>query len=440
MPMRSAIAATWWTAITKAAGLPLTLGVSAALTRMLTPSQVGDYFLALSIVTFLGAFGHWGQPQVLIRSLASRPRRSSLLASMIVAASWSLVVMLTFTALVSTSLLPSIVSDSVFPTLGILVGAAGFMRSLHAVASDGLLGAYDHKWSGLTSFVLPPVLQLIALFFFVRIGQTVTVGYALSAWMLGVTVALMFAMGRYMHRGTLERDSFFPQSREQWEHSVRLGFPLWLTGLLALLTAEAGTWIVAAVAPQEQVALFAISVKAAALTVLPFNILGMSLGPYVARLHARGDMQRLKELLQGSAALALMIVGVSAMVLGVFGVPIIQLLFGPFYGSAIGALRWLLAAQCFNAAVGMCGMLLIMTGHGSLVLRGSVAGGLVMVVFGFGAATVWGASGMAAAAGAGLVVQNVITWHMARRRLGIWTHVSPRALFRLGRSLVEKPS
>jgi hypothetical protein len=66
---------------------------------------------------------------------------------------------------------------------------------------------------------------------------------------------------------------------------------------------------------------------------------------------------------------------------------------------------------------------LTMTGRHRVVVLVNVVSAAVLVLGGTAGALLLGAPGLAAGSAASLALQNGVLWWLARRELGIWTHI-----------------
>jgi O-antigen/teichoic acid export membrane protein len=101
-------------------------------------------------------------------------------------------------------------------------------------------------------------------------------------------------------------------------------------------------------------------------------------------------------------------------------------LYGSAYQSGTAVLVLLILSVGKLAAVwsGSCGAVLQFTGHQKSLLRVNL---LISPLFVIGALLVvreYGPIGVASMSAAGLVLQNVVMVMVAKRKTGIWTHVS----------------
>ncbi len=156
---------------------------------------------------------------------------------------------------------------------------------------------------------------------------------------------------------------------------------------------------------------------------------------------AQGKTARLERTLRAFSTLA----GVpSLLVLVVFmllGPSILGLVYyaKPIYHSpeAVRVLLILSAAKLVAVWSGSCGMVLQFTGHQGSMLRVNLLTSPLFFVVAILTAQRYGAVGVACAAALITILQNVIMVLLAKRKTGMWTHVSfSPSLFR--KSLPKK--
>jgi O-antigen/teichoic acid export membrane protein len=165
---------------------------------------------------------------------------------------------------------------------------------------------------------------------------------------------------------------------------------------------------------------------------MPLLVVNLVLPPIVAEMYAQGQTGRLERTLRTFSTLA----GVpSLLVLMVFmllGGPILRLVYGvelfPPESLAIhqGAivLGVLSAAKLTAVWSGSCGLVLQFTGHQSSMLRVSLLTSPLFFVVAILATQRYGSVGVACAAALTTTLQNVIMVLLAKRKTGMWTHVS----------------
>jgi O-antigen/teichoic acid export membrane protein len=193
--------------------------------------------------------------------------------------------------------------------------------------------------------------------------------------------------------------------------------------LLSFATQQFDVWIGGAVLSEHDLGLYGVSKRMMLLAAMPVQMAMLTVVSSIPHLHALGRIKELQQLLRRSAAYAAVPAVVALGLLMLFPAPLVRLVFGGSYADAAPAL-WALAAG--NLALVLCGNpihLLSLTGfHRTSLLVNALATALV-VVAGPVAAIRFGFVGLAAVSGASLALQNVLLWILARRQVGIWTHV-----------------
>jgi O-antigen/teichoic acid export membrane protein len=140
-------------------------------------------------------------------------------------------------------------------------------------------------------------------------------------------------------------------------------------------------------------------------------------------MYAQGKKQELERMLRTVATLA----GIPAFLILVgfifLGGPILNLMFGSYYRDGAAILALLSIGQLVNVWAGSCGITLMMTGNQVTMMVVASICGAITVGIGIMVVGQYGATGVATAAAASLVLQNILMWLGARFTTGIWTHV-----------------
>ncbi|MBT8137218.1 MAG: hypothetical protein KJO54_09430, partial [Gammaproteobacteria bacterium] len=115
--------------------------------------------------------------------------------------------------------------------------------------------------------------------------------------------------------------------------------------------------------------------------------------------------------------------------------PLLQLLYGEFYGDASTMLIFLVIAQFAAVLSGPAAVGMAMTGGERALVGISTLAVLFALVAGYFAGMAYGANGVAASSAATLILQSSAMACWFRMHLGIWpiATLSPRRLMVLGR-------
>jgi O-antigen/teichoic acid export membrane protein len=404
------------------------LATYALLARLLSPQDLGVYFLALSIVLLGTAVGSLGLQQTVLRFVAesigrNQPGRVRRAVSTI----YILGILGALAAGLAYLLFGDILVEKLFASPA-LVGITGLVASFMVVMTlQGLLaetfrGFHDIRLATLfgglvTSMLLSVFLALLWLLkghsnlgtvMLLAVGSTLA-SAAVAAWLLRSRIS------------SLARDSAYVGMRE-FKEIVDVSWPLWVTNVIIFALAQVDLWIVGAFRSQEDVALYGAAVKLVLYVVIPLQLINFVVAPLIAELYAQGRKRELESTLRSTATLA----GVPAFIIVVsfvlLGRPILGLIFGGYYRDA--ALILVLLSVGYLAAVwaGSCGVTLIMTGHQMVLMGISIMSGLFVIAGAMWAVQEHGAVGVASVAAAGQVFHNIAMLIGAKATTGMWTH------------------
>ncbi len=417
-----------WVLAGRGFGVVVVLATNALLTRLLSPDQVGAYFVVLSLVMFCALLAQMGAERTAVRLVAEslgtgRPgrARAAIVSVAGIVGGGALVVAILLVAgpgrwLVA-GVLHSPLAGSVIGLTALLVVTTtvrricaeifrGFSQIHLATAFENLAAA------GLTAVAF---LLLWTLRHRVALRAVLVVSVAASgaaaAWAVLLVLRRVRALG--------------PRDRSLGPRAVfDISWPLLFVSLaLFVLGAGVDVWILSAFRSSRDVALYGAAVRLVAVVGAPLTILLAVLQPVIAELHARGERALLERTLRNAATVAAVPSALVVLVFLGFGGPVMARVFGPFYRHGSAVLAVLSLGQMANVVAGACGAALMMTGHQRTMMKItlcvaalSVTGGLVLV-------RPFGPVGVAASTAFAFTLQNVLMLGYAKRSLGIWTHV-----------------
>jgi O-antigen/teichoic acid export membrane protein len=428
------------------------LATSALLTRLLSRSEVGVYFLAISVVTIGAVIGALGLPKTVVRFVAQSMAldqvgraRGVIYLVLGLGVVGALGVGLAYGLFVGKLLGNLFDSRALAALTGLMAGwialsvvleiTAETFRGFHDIRMATLLGgsATGGKSGGLVMRVLllgglawvwlttgETDVRTVVL---ISIGAGVASGL-LSVWLLRSKVSSL---------GTSEAGQAGAGGRIGAGEALRDALPVLLISLTSfVLLSASDLWILGAFRPKEEVAIYAVSAQLVALIAMPLLMTNLVLPPIIAEMYAQGQMGRLERTVRTFSTLA---GAPSLLFLAAFmllGGPILGLVYGerlfPPGSPALhqGAIVLVLLSLGRLAAVwsGSCGAVLQFTGHQMSMLWVSL---LTSPLFIIGALLVvrdYGPVGVAGMTALTAVVQNVIMVLVAKKKTGIWTHAS----------------
>lgn len=183
---------------------------------------------------------------------------------------------------------------------------------------------------------------------------------------------------------------------------------IWLAGLL-LATAD--------------VSLYSSAQRLSVLLAVPLISIGVVFSPVVARLFGHDD-SRLESLLRTGATAAAIVTAVVWIPLLVFPGPILAAVYGKDFADAAPILTLLTLGSIVNVLTGLCGTALTMSHHERLMTTVQWVAVVCRVTLGVALAARFGALGLGASAAVVTAGFYVTLWVLARRRMGLRTHLT----------------
>lgn len=396
--------------------------VSVLVARQLGAEGSGVYYLALSVATIAGTLGRVGFDNTVVRFIAAHSSMNE----------WNDVRYTYRVAVVTTSVASLLLATVLFFSadwLATIVFSKPFVRDalqLSAVAvlplalsmihADSLRGLKNIAASQWIKTVLISLGTLALLFPFVRLwGATGAVAAYLASVVLTAVVA-----GWLWHRalgtrgisalvdatGSLTKGKIFSSS-----------LPLFSVALLGLVIQQAGTISLGIWGTVDEVGIFNVANRLAALLLFPLMAMISILTPKFAAMHRQNNVQGLTRLARSSSR-----------VLTCFAVPVslgvalssrfILSLFGQEFSEGYIVLNILLVGVVVNASTGAVAELLMMSGHEKVVSLGLALSALLTILLCLILVPFHGDVGAAIAMASGTSLQNLFMMVQVKHKLG----------------------
>jgi O-antigen/teichoic acid export membrane protein len=427
-----------------------TIGIvtTGVLTRLLTKQEVAVYLLAFSIISLGAVIGSLGLPKTVLRFVAEsitlgqpgRARRAIYTAlglGVLGALCISLAYFFIVGDLVSRYLFHS---SALVAVIGLTAGwmaistmqeiMAETFRGFHDIRMATLFGglATGGKSAGLIMRVM--LLGCLVLLL-ATVGHTDLRTVMLASVGAGAASSLLAAL--FLHNKITSLGTQGMENRISVGDELRDAFPILIISLTSfILLSAADLWILNYFGSKDEVAVYGVAARLVTFIAMPLLLTNLVLPPIIAEMYAQDRTAELEGTLRSFSTLS----GVpSLLVLILFmllGGPILGLVYGaklfPPGSLAIhqGAIVLVLLSAGKLAAVwaGSCGAVLQFTGHQRSMLRVNL---LTSPLFIIGALLVvrdYGPIGIASMTAAVTVLQNAALVLVAKRKTGMWTHVS----------------
>lgn len=431
---RQAISVVAWRIV----GILATLGANILAARLLGPAEFGIYLLVTTLMALGGLIGMTGLNEAGLRfvseSLAldrhglARAYLRRVLATVAIASLLAAVVMATGMILFQAK-----TGRFHDPLLLILLTSFGIVAlawqqiSAESLRSYGDLRRASFFSGGQTG---GPVSNLLLLAGLVVAGLTidklnVSWAVALTVISIGLTcpLALLSVWRTSQASHSHSNDGSPVLSNEQRRELLAVGSVLLVNQILAFGSQQLDIWLGGALLDPESLGLYGAAKRSLLLAAMPVQMAMMTVLATIPRLHAQKRTRDLERVLRSAATYAAIPAGIALVLLGLFPDTILRLVFGGSYTGAASTVMVLVVGHLVLVLSGNPSHVLTMTGRHRTVLVVNLATAILLVVVGVIGAKLFGAPGLAVGSAASLAFQNGLLWWLARRHLGLWTHV-----------------
>jgi len=383
---------------------------SVVLARLLGAAEYGAYAFAIAFAGFLAipaVLGHdslavkesavlkatqsWSR----LRAFSAGARRRVLFLSLIVTAAGFL-----FLSSAQTSLAPGFQHATLFslvvvPIVALLRLHEGFLRGIgHVVIAQVPDKAFR-----------PGLFLLFALGAPLVFADFRSGAQAVVLNVFATTLGFLLIVGLWYRYRPAENHlaPVDPAGDKGFRHAL----PFALLAGLGIINTQTDVLMLGFMGTPEDVGFYRIASRVASLVAFALTAVGAALAPRIAALHATGDRSEMQNL-STKAALATTLFALPMALVLVFGGSWILLLFGEEFQKGSTALAVLSVGQLINAAMGVVGLLLTMTGHHALVARTLTFSAVLNIALNAALIPQFGASGAAIA-----TTITYFTWNLA---------------------------
>ena len=407
------------------------------MTRLVTKTELGVYFLVLQIVTVVRLFTEWGMPTGLQKLIAvadaneapEQTRRYTITSAKI---------LLTTTAVASAIIVacwPFIIGPMFEePLMEPFWWLAVAWLLLHGV--EDMASAYFRARRQIGRAALVIGLPR-SLFLLIALTVALLMSGTLSLEWLMLLVLISWVITAFGATGVVSADIFrMPVQRTESRYETAREILAYCTPLMlhkgaVVLFTSANLWILGIYRPTEDVAVFGAVSRLAASMALVMGVINKVLPARVAKLYAEGKIKQMEGLMRDASTVACVVAVPIALACILFGREILDVAFTDDYGEGALALAMLATGQFLSVFVGPAGFVMQMSGGHITLLKVSIVTAVINVILALCLVPIWGIDGAAATATVSLFIQNVMLIVIVRRRHGVWTVPRvPKALAR----------
>jgi len=202
----------------------------------------------------------------------------------------------------------------------------------------------------------------------------------------------------------------------------RSAMPMMLVSGMSIINARIDTILLGAIKGATAAGIYVVAARGAELIVFVLVAVNIAVAPTFAALYAANEMRRLQKVVSNSTRIMLLAAIPVAAGLILFGSWFLWI-FGSEFMAGKNALTILSIGQVFNVAMGLSGILLIMSRHTKQAAFGVGVSMALNVVFNLILIPVWGVSGAAIATVISIVASNILLAILVYKKIGINTTV-----------------
>jgi len=413
-----------WVFAGKAIAILAGVAMNVLLARLVSPQEMGTYFIIVSLVTTAALVAQGGLNHAAVRFIAELRGKKELAGAVdVVAKSFYVVTVLSLVTGLGYYFFSKTLAQSLFhmPMIGfgasLMVGWI-VLTALRALAAECFRGFEYIRLATLFEGLLTSLVFLLLTAYFYLTTDSITLDIVLWLMLSSAFVSAFSAMLVLY----LQVKGFGRRAMVTLKSITNTALPLLANNILFVFVGSFGLWIAGVLGGSDDAALYGAATRLIVLMQFPLLALNAIVPPMVARMNAEGNSESMQNLLRWCATVALLFALPVMLVFLLWGDDLLGLLFGAFYSHAYWVLLLLGVGVMANAWTGYCGTVLMMTGYQSLMLKQAVLTLLVTVPLTWYCGKVFGLEGVAAGISFGILVEHVLWWLSVKKHLGVWTH------------------
>lgn len=416
--------------------------INALLTRLLTPQEVGAYFLTLTLAGCASMLAQLGLDHAIVRLVAEslglnkllRARRAILKVLLLLSCGILVIALVLFYGLgdlLATRLFRSSIISEVIGLTIIWFAVVAFS----GVIAEIFRGFQDIRYASIFGGLFARIISvlLFALLWIYQGHSDLKQVIIISAvgGLTSVLIAGIFIVQK-IKKFEIEDDKNSVNgisNKLKYHEIIVIALPLLLSNIANFILTQSDIWIVGAFHTQETVAIFGAATRLILLITMPALAVHAVVTPLIANFYVQKRNTELEIILRASSAASIIPSILLFLFYLIFGKFFLGFVFGDFYEAGYIILVILCFGHIINVWVGSCGYALMMTGYQNYMMYISLISGFVTITLGILLATPYGAEGVAVATSIGLSIRAITMWLCVKKNIGIWTHMSFKALY-----------
>ncbi len=421
----------FWALVTRSAGIFLTLFLSVLLSRNLSPDEMGAYFVALSLVNFVGLLGVFGLPQVIVKIIAEsnsvgRPGRARevILKAFSFMFFLSSILALSFYFFSGGLISKYLNVKNLVPLLS-AISLLIILSSFQTILAEVFRGFHDIKFASLVGGFFSQTFLVILLLLWYFSGSFLNLSITLYLTNLSYFIAIVIAMKFLCQKLIISKGDGSISMTEILSNA----WPLCFMQLVVFVATQADLWMVSSFTSAQTVAVYGAAQKLAMMVTLTHGLIISVMQSSVAELNATNKLLKLEELVRGMSFVAIIPAFIILLIFIFFGDIILSIVYGEFYKKGYAVLLIIGTTNFISMLLGPAGMVLIMTNQQKEVVLIILVNTLITIILAYFMLKIYGYEGVACSWGIGAITYGLFTWCLVKKRLNIRTDIKASLFF-----------
>lgn len=419
-----------WIGVLSLLNAILTLLFNGLLARILSPEEVGQYFIAMGIAMLVATLSVVGTDNSIVRLISSslstnnRYMAKSYLFSSLLFCVFSSFIVMVGSLFLYFNIEKYVSAFSWDSNMILIVGVWAVVLIFRNIFTSIFKGLHELGFASLFSGFVTTFVAIIALFILYYYGDE----YGLYDIVIVVIVCALLAT--LASATVLYRKIKHLYSSYEFRiiELLRLSAPLVFATAGFLVMREVHLWIVGAKVSSLEVAFLGAAIYLVQFITVPLRLTNTLIQPAAAHLYARGKVDRLQVLLRGTG-MVIVVFGIAAcFLLLAFGEVLLSIVYGEKYTYAVDGLNIIILGQLINVAVGSPGVVLTMAGYEKLVMISSLSAAGIGITTTYILSESMGYLGGAIGFAVTFASYNLLMWIICLVHLKIITHAGQNEL------------
>lgn len=402
------------------------------LARILSPDDMGTYFLISNLVIIGSIIVQFGIPQLVIKETAEtleagtiEQTRSILWACLIVAVIASVIFMLILWLGLDDWLALKVFNSDSLALVMIPVGIWIIVQSIQRVVGEAFRGLHDIRLAAIFGGIFSSVCSAIWLSGLALSGTQSTLENVVYVFLWSIAASFILAL-YCLHKKV---NLFAAMAPLEIKKLLVLAVPILIATLGNIVMTRADIWILGMYVSESEVALYGSAARLVSLLSTPLLMASAVLSPVIVQLYKQGDKAKMQRIVQFVPTLiaipGLLMIGFFL----VWGDDMLQLIYGDaFYRQAWSVLNILAVGQVLSLLAGVSIQILLMTVGQKEIMVATLLCSVLAIVVSVTQVDVYGVKIVALAFAGAIGLQSFIAVVLCKVHLGIATYVSVSAM------------